>query len=51
MMVFAMTGCGSDTSSGSAKKNKSNGVEQVLQEGMAAEDGRQVGVNEGAPKP
>lgn len=51
MMVFAMTGCGSDTSSGSAKKNQSNGVEQVLQEGMAAEDGRQVGVNEGAPKP
>lgn len=49
MMVLAMTGCGSDNSS--AKNNQANGVEQVLQEGMAAADGRQVGVNEGAPKP
>lgn len=49
MMVLSLTGCGSDNSS--AKKNQANGVEQVLQEGMAAADGRQVGVNEGAPKP
>ena len=47
MMVLAMTGCGSDNST--AKNDQANGVEQALQEGMAAADGRQVGVNEGAP--
>ena len=49
MMVLAMTGCGSDNST--AKNDQANGVEQALQEGMAAADGRQVGVNEGAPEP
>lgn len=51
ILVLASAGCGTETLSGSAKNSQTNGVEQVLQDGMAAADGRQVGVSEGAPKP